>query len=216
LSNPIKTKNYWILFPVLGIATFIILYIIATFLYPGGSDADHAAKGFNWFNNYWCDLVAAVAKNGENNNARPVAMCAMIILCVSLSVFWYFLPRLFNFNKFGRNAVQFSGIASMAAIVLLLFSNYHDTIINIAALLGTISLICTFRGLYKARYLKTFSAGLLCIILIAINNFIYYTYLFILYLPVIQKITFLIFLLWVSAINLQLYRKLNIFQRAAQ
>lgn len=45
MKRPI-TKSAWLLTPLIGCCLFILLYIIAALLYPGGSMIDETAKGF--------------------------------------------------------------------------------------------------------------------------------------------------------------------------
>ncbi|HEV7621655.1 MAG TPA: hypothetical protein VGO09_07980, partial [Flavisolibacter sp.] len=59
-----KITNLIILSPVFGSFAFIILYIIATIYYPGGSQANNVSKGFSWVHNYWCNLLNEKAING--------------------------------------------------------------------------------------------------------------------------------------------------------
>jgi len=82
-----ETKNAVILIPLFGALLFIIFYIIAITLYPGGSQADISSKGFSWMNNYWCNLLNEKAMNGEYNTARPFAIAGMLLLCISMAAF---------------------------------------------------------------------------------------------------------------------------------
>lgn len=94
-----SSKGIWVLVPVLGSVLFIILYIIAAFLYPGGSLSGKTAVYYNWTENYWCNLLDDKAINGQVNSAKPVAMVAMLILCGSLSVFWILFPASVQLKK---------------------------------------------------------------------------------------------------------------------
>jgi uncharacterized membrane protein YfhO len=38
----------FILSPFIGVVLFLILYVVATIFYPGGSQADMNATGFSW------------------------------------------------------------------------------------------------------------------------------------------------------------------------
>src|SRR5215471_13752953 len=89
----IKVNSIWILTPVFGALLFVVLYIIAADSYPGGSQADKNSVGFSWINNYWCNLLNDNAVNGQHNPAKPVAMAGMLVLCVTLSFFWYIFPQ---------------------------------------------------------------------------------------------------------------------------
>jgi hypothetical protein len=46
-----KTKIILVLIPIFGTILFIVLYIVATLLYPGGSQVDKNSIGFSWMNN---------------------------------------------------------------------------------------------------------------------------------------------------------------------
>jgi hypothetical protein len=195
-----------VLTPVFGILLFIILYIIAAMLYPGGSQTDINSKGFSWINNYWCNLLNQNAMNGQYNPARPAALTGMVVLCFSLSIFWYVFPQHIGFKKYGRLIIQLSGMLSMIVAVFL-FTPLHDTIINVAALFGLIALVGTFTGLYKIRWYSLLYFGIFNILLVGLNNYVYYTKGLIIYLPVIQKISFVSFLFWICCIDIRLYQK---------
>ena len=199
-------KSKWVLLPAGGIAIFVLLYFIAAILYPGGSQADKASKGFSWLHNYWCNLLNEKAINGEHNPGRYFAITGMLVLCISMAMFWCLFAQLIPFNKRFSIAMQVSAIAS-ACCGFFLFTRYHDSIINITGLLAFIAFAGTFAGLYKTGWRKLFWFGAFNIVLIAINNLIYYNKPFIAYLPVVQKITFAFFLVWICLIDLELFRQ---------
>jgi len=202
-----NTKKSWLLLPVFGIAIFVLLYITATLLYPGGSQVDKNADGFSWINNYWCNLINETAMNGQHNPAKPYALTAMFVLCVSLSFFWFYFPMQISFGKLSRLIIQVSGTIAMA-IAFLLFTDFnHDLVINLASIFGLIATTGTFFGLYKSKWYGLFLFGLLNLLLIGVNNYVYYTKELIIYLPVIQKISFASFLIWICSIDVHLYRK---------
>lgn len=198
-----ESNNKWSLLSVWGIGLFVLLYIVAAFLYPGGSDANKKATGFSWLHNYWCELMASHAQNGEINTARPVAITAMLVLVISLITFWYRIPFLFNGNKTGSLFIRYCGISSML-IVPFMFAGRHDMVMNVAGLLGCMAITILVIKLRANKMYRLFAHGILCIILCSINNYIYYTGNFFYYLPVIQKITFLIFLLWFTLLSVKI------------
>jgi hypothetical protein len=194
------------LLPLVGIAIFTLLYFIATLLYPGGSDADKTAKGFSWLHNYWCELMAPAAQNGEQNSARPIAITAMFVLAISLSFFWYQIPKLFKLKKSNSVYIKCSGIGSMLVLPFL-FTGDHDMVINIAGLLGCIAIILVLIKLYQAKMHGLFWVGILCLILCGINNLVYYMKEWLYLLPIIQKISFVVFLFWFAKLSLLTYQK---------
>lgn len=193
--------------PIFGIIIFVVLYIIATLLYPGGSQADKNAVGFSWVNNYWCNLLYDNAINGQHNPAKPVAMAGMFILCASLSFFWFLFPQHINVGKKLKPVMQISGILSMT-IAFFLFTHFnHDFIINLASIFGLVATLGVFVGLYRTKWFGLFVFGVVNMLLVGLNNYFYHTEGLIVYLPVIQKISFASFLVWFCCINIHLYRK---------
>lgn len=204
-----NNRSKIILLPVFGICLFVTLYIVATFYYPGGSQVDIHSKGFSWKNNYWCNLLNDNAIDGEVNPAKPIAITAMIVLCLSLSNFWYVFPPYLGFNKMSRLIIQTSGIISMF-VALFLFTRFHDVVINVASVFSFIALIGTFIGINKLKWNLLFAMGIFNLILIAINNILYYGDGLRLYLPFVQKITFLTFLIWICLLNYKIFKsKIN-------
>ena len=159
----------FILTPAIGIVLFLILYVVATVFYPGGSQADINASGFSWINNYWCNLLNENAINGQLNTARPIALLAMCVLSCSLALFWIIFPSFPGFNIRSRIVMQAAGIISMI-IGMFSFTNYHDIVINMATITGLIPLTFTLVGLYKAAWRRLYWSGLFILVLIVLNN----------------------------------------------
>jgi hypothetical protein len=189
-----------LLLPLAGMVVFVVLYIVAARLYPGGSNADPSYTGFDWVNNYWCDLIARYGKNGEPNTGRPVALAAMIILFSSLSVFWFRLPDFFRETRFSRLLIGYTGMTAMCMLVFI-FTKYHDTIIFIGGSLSSIPFIGTLRELFINRWRFLFVLGCFCLVLILFNFYSYLSGWLIAFLPLIQKITLVFFLAWMFLIN---------------
>ena len=199
-----SSKRIWILIPIIGIFLFVILYIIAAILYPGGSGENTTAAGYSWTENYWCNLLSEKAINGQINTARPVAITAMMILCISLSSFWLIFPALAQLKKNHSLLIQVAGVASMLTSFLLLTGINHDLAINTSTSLGCIALIGTMIALHQLKWNSFFAFGLFNVLLIGLNNYLYHHEL-LTYLPVVQKFTFLSFLTWFCLIVLRLY-----------
>jgi hypothetical protein len=202
-----RSKSIWIVTPIIGCFLFVILYVIAALLYPGGSGADKTAIGYSWTNNYWCNLLSENAINGQPNAARPVAVTAMFILCLSLSTFWILFSALTRLRKYHKLLIQIAGTLGMLTSFLLLSNIDHDFAINTSSSLGFIAMIGTLVALYHLKWNWLFVFGLLNVLLIGLNNYLYHTEGMMIYLPVVQKISFISFLVWFSLIDLKLYRK---------
>ena len=205
-----KQKNSWVLIPIFGTLIFVVHYLVAAFLYPGGSQIDKNSVGFSWTDNYWCNLLNDYAINGQPNPARPIAMSGLFVLCLALSFFWFQFPNHISVGKFAKPAIQISVILAMTTALFLFTDIDHDLITNLASFFGLIATFGTFVGLYKTKWYGLFAFGLLIVFLVGLNNYVYYSKGLIVYLPVIQKISFATFLLWICFIDINLYRKRNI------
>ena len=201
-----KGLAFWILTPFIGILLFILLYIVATLYYPGGSPVDKHSVGFSWIHNYWCNLLNHEALNGHLNTAQPIALTGMFILCISLAFFWILFPAFFSLKLLPKRIIQFSGVISMTVAFFLFTDFNHDIITDIASCFGIIASTGTICILYKVKWNGLFRFGLLNIFLVGLNNYLYFSEDMIGYLPMVQKISFVSFLVWISFIDLKLYR----------
>jgi len=184
---------------------FIILYIIAALLYPGGSGTDKTAIGYSWTNNYWCNLLSEKAINGQINTARPVAVIAMFILGLSLSSFWILFPAFTQLKRNHKLLIQLAGTVCMLTSFLLLTRIDHDLAINTSSAFGLIAMIGTLVALYQLKWKWLFAIGFFDLLLVALNNYLYHSD-EMMYLPIVQKFSFLSFLVWFSFISINLYQ----------
>ena len=202
---PAIPKPSILLLPLGGMVLFVVLYILAALNYPGGSWIVMDQEGFNFWNNYLCDLLDRNAINGELNPARFFARASLGVLCVSLLLLWYFLPGLFSKKGINIFVMWLSGILALG-VTMSLTSGTHDITVRIAGIFGVIAFISCFIELYKANYFLLFYFGIACLLIFLVNYYIYETGTFIRSLPVIQKVTFLSFILWFAFLDISFYK----------
>ena len=203
-----KGSQYQIanLIPVIGIVIFVGLYIFSSTLYPGGSQANLNSEGFDWINNYWCNLMNEKGMNGQPNPAKPYSIIAMIILCLSLMFFFIQFAQIYSKSKIWKRIIKTSGIISMS-FAILIFTKYHDLMTTLSSIFGLFVVIGIIREIYKSKLSIYKITGVICILILGLNNYIYYTQQFIEVLPLLQKITFAIVLLWISGLNFEINKK---------
>lgn len=206
--TPKAPKPNILLLPLFGMALFVLLYILAALIYPGGSWIMPQQNGFSFWNNYLCDLLDQNAINGELNTARYFARTSLTVLCLSLVLLWYYLPSLFKGKSFNKKIMWLSGMAALIATSFL-SSGAHDSTVRIAGFFAVIAFLTCLIELYKARYFKLSIFGGACLLIFLANYYIYETGEFLHALPVIQKITFLGCILWFVFLDLLFYRKVK-------
>lgn len=83
---------------LLGIVISISLLVVATWYYPGGSQADINSVGYSWKNNYISNLFGEKAVNGAANAGRYWAVPLHDIMVTLLSTM--FLVSIFYITVF--------------------------------------------------------------------------------------------------------------------
>ncbi|MCD2424057.1 hypothetical protein LQ567_14860 [Niabella pedocola] len=187
------------LLPVAGVCLFVLLYIISTFLYPGGSQADNKAPGFSWLHNYWCNLLNDQGINGQRNPAKWWARAGMVVLGSTFCIFWWSFFYYTGFSKATRAVITGCGAVAMV-LGMFLSTAEHDVLVTLSGALGFIAMAFTFAGLLRLKWHGLFRLGIFNVFLVLLNNLCYYTPSLIYLLPLIQKITFLLFLVWLCLI----------------
>ncbi|MDO1513934.1 hypothetical protein Q2T41_14835 [Maribacter confluentis] len=211
MKTKLVLKTYGLLLSflsLLNIILFIIFYVIAAKHYPGGSWLEPDINGFSFWHNYLCDLLDINAINGKQNEARLYAIVALCFLCTGILFIWSLLPKLFTTNNNIQKLMGGSGYLSLFSILFLVLG-YHDIVVRIAGIFGLVAFVTCCIELYRTSYVKLFLLGVVCIIIFLCNYYIYETGITIHILPFVQKITFILFIVWFIALDLTLYQKIR-------
>lgn len=183
-------------FPIVGMALYIGMFTYTTTLYPGGSENHPQMAGHSFFHNFLCDLNPAIALNGSLNPARPLSIASHIILSITMILFFYILPEIFERKNTNTKLVRGFGMLTMTVFIFM-FTEYHDKIVVIVAALGTVALVPFFIEVlnYSNTSLKRWAY--LCYIMSVIVFVIFITKIGYYYLPFLQKMTFVLDAIWV-------------------
>lgn len=143
-------------------ALFVMAYVAAASRYPGGSRLDPHQVGYGHLSNFWCDLLDAVAYNGQPNPGRPIALAATWLLPISLMPLWFALRHLWPRVDRARWIVPLFGTLAMLATVGVT-TRYHDQAINMGALTAGVALSALLWRLYRARFQALLLSGALAV-----------------------------------------------------
>lgn len=144
--------------------------------------------------------------NGVPNPARPFAILAMIVLCTSLTIFFIQFAQQLEENKRWKRIIIAFGALSMLSAVFI-FTSLHDLMTTVSSIFGVVVVLRIIRVIYKGNLILFKIGGIVCLILLALNNLIYYSEYYIQWLPLIQKITFVLVLTWISGLNYKLAKE---------
>ena len=116
----------------------VILMVIATLVYPGGSLLDKNSIGFDWSKNYLSNLFATKAINGSENPGWIWALIGMAFHSVGYGIFFINMSKKMS-SRHAAPVLKFIGAANII-FIFLIATPLHDV--------GTISIILTLIGLF--------------------------------------------------------------------
>lgn len=102
--------------------------------------------------------------------------------------------------------IKIGGILSMISAIFI-FTKYHDLMTIISSFFGLFVVVGLIKETYQSDLTIYKVSGVVCLLLLGLNNFIYYSNHFIIWLPLIQKITFLIVLIWIAGLNFEIRKQ---------
>lgn len=120
----------------------VILIVIASLAYPGGSLLDKNSVGFDWSENFISNLFAEKAINGSENHGRIWAIFGMAFQSVGYGVFFINMSKKISLYVW-INVLKYIGFANIF-FIFLIATPYHD--------LGTISIVLTLFGLFVITF----------------------------------------------------------------
>ena len=189
-------KRFFSTMPVLGTLAFIAAYFWASTLYPGGTKFDHATVGYDHLFNFWCDLLEPLSYSGKPNLGYSIALSATIGLCSSMVFLWHFITELFPDKKMKCHVVRIAGGISMLFSIFV-FSKSHDFFILTAAFFGIVAFTTVIWGLLEKREFLLVGMTAVTLLSVILALLLWQTQIAPLWVPISQKISFILFFLWV-------------------
>jgi len=116
----------------------VVLLVIASLFYPGGSLLDKNSTGFDWSKNFISNLFASKAINGSENAGRIWAVIGMAFHSVGYGVFFINMSKKISSRQW-TNILKCIGAINII-FIFLIATPLHD--------LGVISIILTLIGLF--------------------------------------------------------------------
>lgn len=188
-------QKYSVLISVIISVAFLV---IATFLYPGGNIFNERSIGFDWSKNFFSNLFLEKALNGAVNPSRIWALIGMVFHSIGYGLFFIHTSRKIP-HKHTQLVLKAVGAANML-FTFLIATPLHDIMVTVSSTLTMLGLFYITVSILKTRLhgLKFFSIGSLLI-------FYFTLYLYGAgdwgLLAVMQKVTFICFVLLVLAIE---------------
>ena len=148
----------------------VILIVISTLVYPGGSLFDKNSIGFDWSKNFLSNLFETKAINGSENPSWIWAIIGMAFHSVAYGTFFINMSKKIPSTQWAK-ILKYIGAINIL-FIFLIATPLHD--------LGTISIILTLIGLFvitvfilksKLHFFKLFC--IICLLTFYIFFFLY-------------------------------------------
>lgn len=117
----------------------VILIVIASLAYPGGSLLDKNSVGFQWSKNFLSNLFEPKALNGSDNPGRIWAIIGMAFHSVGYGIFFINMSKKIAQRQWA-NILKYIGAANIL-LISLIATPLHDV--------GVISIVLTLIGLFS-------------------------------------------------------------------
>ena len=188
-------KKYSVL---ICIVISVILLVIATLVYPGGSLLDKNSTGFDWSKNFISNLFATKAINGSENTSRIWAIIGMAFHSIGYGIFFINMSKKIS----ARHAATILKLIGIANIIFsfLIVTPLHDKMVTISSTLFLIGLFYITVFILKTKlHLLKFSC-IICLLTFYYTLYLYGSGNWSL-LAIMQKISFISSMLLVLGIE---------------
>ena len=193
---------------LIGIIISLLLLLVATMYYPGGSQHDKNSIGYDWRNNYLSNLFGEKAVNGLDNGSRIWAIFGMLFLSISFALFFIAFSKKIP-TKGAAKIVRYFGAGAMI-FAFLAVTPYHDIMVTVASTMALVSMFYITVFVYKSRLLLFKILSTICLLVFYCSEYVYYTSSFLEILPILQKLTLFITSTWV--LSLQYFTTITDFE----
>ena len=181
------------------LALALLFLAIASFLYPGGSQADSHSTGYDWTNNYLCNLFDAKGMNGAANPGMIWAFIGMFFMCLGCGIFFYRVSTKIR-HRSSSMIIRYAGMAAMF-FAFWVITPYHNIMVTIAVTFAMIAIFYLSVFVFMSRSVIFKLLTLLCLISLYFTAFLYYSSTWLEILPITQKLNFLIILVWILGLE---------------
>lgn len=181
------------------LALAFVFLLIATLLYPGGSQASLQTIGYDWANNYLCNLFDAKGLNGITNPGMIWAFAGMFFLCLGLGIFFYRASAKIQ-HRSSAMIIRYAGMTAMF-FAFFVITRYHDIMVTISCIFAMLAIFYLSVFVFTSRLLFFKMLTALCLITLYFSAFLYYSSSWLEILPITQKVNYLLIIIWVLGLE---------------
>lgn len=189
-------KSYSIL---IGILIGTLLLSLATAYYPGGTYGNVESEGYSWADNYISHLLGPVAVNGKENTARPFAIFGVLFLTASFGLFFVRFSAWMKI-KSAALVIRYLGILATIFGCITVVPSMHDIMVTVSSILTLVIFFYITIIVLKSNLQALKVLSVIFLSTFYFGAYMYFTRSFIEYMPIVQKLIFLMKIVWVLSL----------------
>lgn len=184
----------------MGILLGLFFLIIATFFYPGGTNEDVNSVGYDWGHNYISNLLGPLAVNGEVNAARPFSIFGVFALTASFGLFFVKFSERIKV-KSAAFVIKYFGILATVLGFITIVPAMHDLMVTISSILTLVIFFYLTVIVLKSKLSILKALSVVFLAAFYVGAYMYFGRWHLEYMPIMQKIIFLIKIVWILTLE---------------
>ena len=190
-------KKYSIL---IGITIGVLLLIISTIYYPGGTYENINSEGYDWANNYISNLLRPLAVNGEKNTSRPFAIFGVLCLTASFGLFFVNFSNKIKIRS-ASLVIKYLGILATIFGFVTVIPSMHDIMVTLSSILTLLIFFYITVMVIKSKLTVIKIVSIVFLLTFYFGAYMYFARFQLEYMPIMQKIIFVMKITWVLSLE---------------
>ncbi len=190
-------KKYSIL---IGITIGVLLLIISTIYYPGGTYENINSEGYDWANNYISNLLRPLAVNGEKNTSRPFAFLGVFFLTASFGLFFVKFSNKIKIRS-ASLVIKYLGILATIFGFVTVIPSMHDIMVTLSSILTLLIFFYITVMVIKSKLTVMKIMSIVFLLTFYFGAYMYFSRFQLEYMPIMQKIIFVMKIIWVLSLE---------------
>jgi hypothetical protein len=185
---------------LIGLTIGILLLIISTVYYPGGTYENVNSEGYDWVNNYISNLLRPLAVNGEENTARPFAIFGVLFLTASFGLFFVNFSNKIKIRS-ASLVIKYLGIITTILGFITVVPEMHDIMVTLSSILTLLIFFYITVMVIKSKLTLMKIMSIVFLLTFYFGAYMYFSRFQLEYMPIMQKVIFLMKITWVLSLE---------------
>ena len=121
----VPNRTMLVVIPRIAAVLFILLQILGMQVYPGGTMYDASTEGYSFSMNFFSDMGAYVARNGEPNYlSMMIFAISLTIVGITFALYYLILPKLFSNDRVNHIMASIGSLFAIGGSVCMIGTGF--------------------------------------------------------------------------------------------